>query len=388
VRTYQATLEACDPDGAYNLLNELSAIKETIAFGLSAGRSTSNSTTWSIWSEFCHSLAQDPFLSDISDPIPLLQIFAARYRVGTVAPSSAQVKARTVENALRAVGQTFASLGFPDPRLQHSGKLDLRIQRQLKTYSKQDPPPHRVKPIPLQILLEVINYNLRFNDPRHHAIAQMIILGFFFLLRPGEYAHTSNPDASPFRLCDVHIMANNVTLNPLTCIELQLDTATHVALEFTTQKNGVRGELVGLGRSGHPTFCPVLAIINRVKHLRLHQAHPTTPLFQYFDIAPRTLTTNELTQQLRFTCNILGHTVGIHSADISIRSLRSSGAMALLCADVDSDKIRLLGRWRSDEMLRYLHVQALPIVAPLASLMVQHGYFSFIPNNRLPQLGT
>jgi len=98
----------------------------------------------------------------------------------------------------------------------------------------------------------------------------------------------------------------------------------------TTQKNGVRGELIGLGRSGHPFFCPVLATVNCVKHLRLHQAHPTTPLYQYFNIAPHTLTTNELTQQLRFTCNILGHTVGINSADISIHSLWSSGAMALL----------------------------------------------------------
>ena len=57
--------------------------------------------------------------------------------------------------------------------------------------------------------------------------------------------------------------------------------------------------------------------------------------------------------------------------------------MALLCGNVDTDKIRFLGRWRSDEMLRYLHVQALPIAAPLASLMVRHGFFSFIPNNRL-----
>jgi hypothetical protein len=56
--------------------------------------------------------------------------------------------------------------------------------------------------------------------------------------------------------------------------------------------------------------------------------------------------------------------------------------MALLCANVDTDKIRLLGRWHSDEMLRYLHVQALPVVAPLANLMVRHGHFSFIPNNR------
>ncbi len=78
----------------------------------------------------------------------------------------------------------------------------------------------------------------------------------------------------------------------------------------------------------------------------------------------------------------LGSTVGIAASDMSVRSLRSSGAMALLCADVDTDKIRLLGRWGSDEMLRYLHVQALPIVTPFASLMVRHGHFSFIPSNR------
>jgi hypothetical protein len=57
--------------------------------------------------------------------------------------------------------------------------------------------------------------------------------------------------------------------------------------------------------------------------------------------------------------------------------------MALVCADVDPDRIQLLGRWKSDEMLRYLHIQVLPIVAPLASLMVQHGFFSFIPYNRM-----
>jgi hypothetical protein len=90
-----------------------------------------------------------------------------------------------------------------------------------------------------------------------------------------------------------------------------------------------------------------------------------------------------LTQRIRHTCIALGPTIGITAADVSIRSLRSSGAMALLCAAVNSDKIRLLGRWKSDEMLRYLHVQAMPIVAPLATLMVQHGYFTFIPNNRL-----
>jgi hypothetical protein len=316
--------------------------------------------------------------------MPLLQIFAARYRVGTLAPSHNAVKARTVEGALRAIGQTFASLGYKDPRLQSSGRLDFRLHRQLQAYSKHDPPPCRVKPVPLQLLLQVIQHCHRTTDARQHAISQMIILGFFFLLRPGEYAHTDNADAHPFRLCDVHILHNNIRIDPMSCPEQHLDNATHVALEFTSQKNGVRGELVGLGRSGHPIMCPVLAASARCRHLRLHRAPLTTPIYTYYTTSniPHLINTTDLTTQLRTTCQALGHTVGISPQDISIRSLRSSGAMSLLCADVDTDRIRLLGRWKSDEMLRYLHVQALPIVAPLASLMVQHGFFSFIPNNR------
>jgi hypothetical protein len=209
----------------------------------------------------------------------------------------------------------------------------------------------------------------------------MLLLGFFFLLRPGEYAHTTNPDSSPFRLCDIHLLIHDRRLNPFTCTELELNAATHVALEFTTQKNGVQGELVGLGRSGHPQWCPVLAIIRRLKHFRLHRAPPTAPLYSYFTgTAWHSITSTTLTQHLRWAATAVGAASGITANDISIRSLRSSGAMALLCANVDPDKIRLLGRWRSDEMLRYLHVQAFPIVAPLAAQMVHHGAFALIPN--------
>jgi hypothetical protein len=61
--------------------------------------------------------------------------------------------------------------------------------------------------------------------------------------------------------------------------------------------------------------------------------------------------------------------------------------MALLCAKVDTDTIRLLGRWRSDEMLRYLHVQTFPLVAPLASQMLRHGHFSLMSNQQLMGIG-
>ena len=49
---------------------------------------------------------------------------------------------------------------------------------------------------------------------------------------------------------------------------------------------------------------------------------------------------------------------GIPAASISCRSLRPGGATALLCAGVDDETIKLIGRWQSDAMLRYLRVDA------------------------------
>jgi hypothetical protein len=119
----------------------------------------------------------------------------------------------------------------------------------------------------------------------------------------------------------------------------------------------VRGELVGLGRSGHLVLCQVLAMINRLGHFQLHRAPPHLPLYSYHNGSQwHHITTTTLTQHLQWAALALTTTRGISPEDISIRSLRSSGAMALLCANEHPDKIWLLGRWRSDEMLRYLHV--------------------------------
>jgi len=117
-------------------------------------------------------------------------------------------------------------------------------------------------------------------------------------------------------------------------------------LEFTKEKNGVHGELVGLGRSGHHFLCPVLAMIARVKHLRIHNAPPTTPINSvYTHVSWQAIQTTILTQHLRQAVLAFPDNVGITPADISIQSLHASGAMALLCTEADTDKIRLLGRW-------------------------------------------
>jgi hypothetical protein len=52
---------------------------------------------------------------------------------------------------------------------------------------------------------------------------------------------------------------------------------------------------------------------------------------------------------------------------------RAGGAMALLCGRVDTSIIHLVGRWRSDVMLRYLHLQAGALTNNLSSTMLRAG---------------
>jgi hypothetical protein len=54
--------------------------------------------------------------------------------------------------------------------------------------------------------------------------------------------------------------------------------------------------------------------------------------------------------------------------------------MALMCAQVDSNIIKLRGRWQSDAMMRYLHVQARPIMRNFSFLMLAHGEYDLVQN--------
>ncbi|EJK57860.1 hypothetical protein THAOC_22064 [Thalassiosira oceanica] len=73
------------------------------------------------------------------------------------------------------------------------------------------------------------------------------------------------------------------------------------------------------------------------------------------------------------TAAFFGGALGFTKDDVSARSLRAAGANALLFANVDTDVIRLIGPWKLDEMLRYLHVQAAPLTADYSKKMITAG---------------
>jgi len=246
-------------------------------------------------------------------------------------------------------------------------------------------PPTRVKPIPITLVLYLLRvaHNVT-RQQAHMAIADMIVIAFFFLLRPGEYTGT-NTDGRPFFIEDTALHLGKRRLNLQTATIAELEAATACSYTFTTQKNGVRGEVVMHSRSGHPLCCPVTATIRRVLYHRRHNTPHNQPLASHYIRNRRsTIKANDITVQLRMAAGANIHVTGLDPSEISARSLRAGGAMALLCGKVDHNLIQLLGRWHSDSMLRYLHLQAQPIMKQFAKAMFNNGTYDFLPTETVP----
>ena len=72
-------------------------------------------------------------------------------------------------------------------------------------------------------------------------------------------------------------------------------------------------------------------------------------------------------------------TLNINPCKIDSRSPCSGGATTSLCAQVDRDLVQLQGCWKSDAMMRHLHVSASPWVNKFAEQMFKAGSFTFPP---------
>ena len=378
-------MSTLDPVKEHRFRSDFSTAQQTVLQGISAGRASSTVTAWDKWIEFTNDLGVDPFLQAFPDKIPFLQVFAQRVHSGELAASGNPIRARSVEDYIRMVGQTFLHVGSNDPRLNSAHLIDFRLQRTIAAWKKSDPPPKRVKPVPIQVIQRIANTAYSsFSSPLCKAIADMIVLAFFFLLRPGEYTDNSGDTSKhPFLLEDIQLFIGDTRLNLLTDSDARLKQARFASLTFTGQKNGVRGEVIGLACSGDPVLCPVQAVIRRVLYLCQNGALPTTPLAHVFN-STGLVTAAAITTCIRNAVTELGPTLGFLSHEVSARCLRAAGATALLLAQVDTDIIRLIGRWKSDEMLRYLHVQAYSLMRNYSQQMLSAGTYTLIPNHLVP----
>jgi hypothetical protein len=372
---------AAGPSAAFrtDLRDAHAALRTSVVPKTVAGRDRYFST----WTTYCESLGVDPFLRDVDDDLAVdyLLVYALRLRRGELSRSGKPIRRGQVEEAVRAVGTQLTQLGLRDPRKQGE-RLTPRLKALFKSFGNTDPAPDRAWPATLDILASL--ERLTDRSPFQTGVLDLAIIGFFFLCRPGEYAASSEPGrSSPFSLDDVTFRtadrvyhAATAPLNELSALDTAL---TAVSLRYTDQKNAVRNETITHFTSGHALYCPARAALRRVLHLRTHTDEPTTPLYTTFHRSRTTLiTTAHVTARLREAAAAVQHQTGIPPTKIEAYSLRAGGATALLCAGVDEKLIRLLGRWHSDAMFRYLRTMALPTVQHAAPVMLQSGRYTFL----------
>lgn len=200
---------------------------------VSRQRTAAGDAAWHRWATFCSTLLSvDPWRLP-RDAIPLLQIFANRIRSGALSTRGQRVRARTVEDAVRAVGQAYAHLGAPDPRMNSHNTPDTRLTFQ--AWAKDNDPPSRVKPLPTTLMRHTVTLSQVEDSPEALAVADILPLGFFFLLHPGEYMGTPVHAADDlFRIQDVRLWIGSRPLDHLVCPVPDLQAATFIALTFYT----------------------------------------------------------------------------------------------------------------------------------------------------------
>jgi hypothetical protein len=313
------------------------------------------------------------------DPVPLFLLFAHQYRTGCISPSDRTVRSCTVEDEIRNVAQAFSRVGSMDPRLNSFGELDHRLQALLRSWKKSDPPT-RVKPLPLVVLrqaqvvvaapsldmcippagdclLLAYFFLLRSGEYR------FLFLASFFLLRPGKYSGVPVSAADDlFRIQDVGVWIHHIR-----------HVHVHYAEERHSWQNaGARSQRTpySMPRRGARATPPPLTGGRRGGH------HPLNAFRRTATDPWRFVRPANITALLRRAVRLLPPSLTDFSASvISARSTRAGGAMALLCGGIDSDRIRLIGRWHSDEMCRFLHVQAQPIMSGVAAAMLRGGNY-------------
>jgi len=316
---------------------------------------------WIAWQQHCklfsgssQTPAEPP--DNVED---MLLTFAVAVREGQYGLGR-KVQVQSVAVALRAVAQKYVLDGHADPRraspAQHS--LNLPIARLIKKFGDDDPPPQPKLAIPVSTI-KAIGTQYSFG-PHYKAVADMVVVAFFYLLRVGEYTRQSRVRGTkrtvPLRKCDVRLWRDGVLLDHESGIEaLRLADSATISIAHT--KNGTKGAVIHHDAIGGD-ICPVAALVRRVANL--HGMPTSTPLSTVCRSGAKSssISDRDVTLAVRWgaTCDCLlakGYTLD----RVSSHSLRAGGAMAMKLSGATDSTIMRIGRWTSLTYLTYIHTQ-------------------------------
>jgi hypothetical protein len=263
------------------------------------------------------------------------------------------------------------------------------IKELLTSFAGTDPPTNRVWPINATIVNELYRMPAPpgYTPNQWRRIQDMCVIGYFFLLRPGEYAKpkTSGSKTKPFRLEHAYFLhEHNTTIVHPTAHSCNDSTIHFCGLRFDDQKNAAKGDMVTHERTSNQPICPVRSLKRIALDILSHHGSSATPLYCYYETTGQAsgsfvpLTSDQLTAALRLAAKNVEPITGIPPSKITVRSLRAGGATALLCAKIDKDVVKLLFRWRSDAIDAYLRTSTLTLTRGFSTKMLDHGNYKFM----------
>lgn len=267
--------------------------------------------------------------------------------------------------------------GHDDPRLLPGTKdMHLAFERLFKSYRNKDPAPRSQVALPVTIFENIVATEGQSPDLLENSIADIITLSFFFLLRVGETTVPSTKRTTrtvQFRRRDVtfwrihhnqrHKTSPNAPLHDLLA-------ADAVTLKLDNQKNSIRNATLDHERVPGG-FSPTEAAARLYHNSRRAYPHSDDALLCFF--APnQAVTATHIHQVLqRAAIRLLLWDQGYDLDRIGTHSIRASGAMALHLNNIKPETIMLIGRWRSQTWLTYIHTQIAAFSAGVSRLMTR-----------------
>ncbi len=328
-----------------------------------------------------------------------------------------KVKSNSVKNALQKVAERIADdRGGGDVRFWQRG--DARIARPLqklyKAMSDQDAPVVHHPPVAVELMLAMSRGRptkcVITSTPLEDRTDDLIEFAFLMCMRGGEYACTSG-GRKWWLLGDE---TETVQFGGLTFFEFGrvvfengiwdpsywgiLEDAEEVCrricgngsglMVLPKQKNGVKDQTIAIaaatdedGRSFE--ICPLKSAIRVAlgctrDRLARHEAiftvkvGPKSEVVMVDDIQARLRLLATMFPELTHKCRVTDGPKKGREPLLSAHSLRAGGAMFYFCAHVDTEFIRLLGRWKSDAIFSYLSAQFPEVMADRIRKAMRH----------------
>ena len=341
--------------------------------GRVAETSTKRNILWTHWTNYIRPLGLDPLLQNTPyvTQVRALTGFAARVRTGYYGRGR-QITAPAVNTAIRAVGTTIALATGSNPTKMRGAqdKLIPRLSQMLDGFGKEDPPTIKKLPIEVDIPEYISLCSLRAAaSERTKAIADLILIAFYYLLRVGEYTtkgeRNTTKQTVQFQFKHItffkHDAMGRLQQLPRSASDDDILSAHSATLRLENQKNGWKGVCIHQETNGDLYHCPVRALGRRYVHIRKHTNDTSTCLSSYFETSSTStrradVTDKNIRSELKLAAIALEYPAlkGIPVDRIDTHSLRSGGANALALSGYSDREIQKMGRWRSATFKEYI----------------------------------